>query len=335
MVYQPPKVRAQIEPARAAPRATLRATLRCFLRRTTTAPPSPARAGTAARAAAPAAGITAVRAAAGPLRLRAGLVGRRLLLPFRARLPRAAERLHAQRLGAAPVRAPDHKHQAPAAQPHARAGRVAARAVAGAASARAARHCRAPYWGVDCAMQARRAAVQRGPASTCTSCRRMNVLSFRSNGARWHTHESDEHMPQTLHLALLASPHRTADAAEADFFFVPVWGLVGFGGARRRSTGAPTAPTTAWPYFNRRGGARPPVAGRARRGLVRHAVGSLLDELRNGIVLSHWAASPGSTAFRTSAASRRGATSSCRRRCAAPPSRARRSGTTTRRCARR
>ena len=36
-------------------------------------------------------------------------------------------------------------------------------------------------------------------------------------------------MPQTLHLALLASPHRTADAAEADFFFVPVWDFVGFG----------------------------------------------------------------------------------------------------------
>ena len=115
-------------------------------------------------------GSRRVRAAAGPLRLRAGLVGRRLLLPFGARLPRAAERLHAQRLGAAQVRAPDHEHQAPAAQPHARAGRVPARLWR-------PRRLRGRLLPLPRAILARwvaatRRGAARAPASTCTSCRR-------------------------------------------------------------------------------------------------------------------------------------------------------------------
>ena len=152
-------------------------------------------------------------------------------------------------------------------------------------------HCRAPYWGVDCALGGSDA--PRCSARPCVYVyelpARMNVLSFRSNGARWHTHESDEHMPQTLHLALLASPHRTADANEADFFFVPVWDFVGFGwGSPAVYWRAHRYVTTAWPYFNRSGGRDHlwPVARDA--GSCATPWGSLLDELRNGIVLSHW-----------------------------------------------
>ena len=150
-------------------------------------------------------------------------------------------------------------------------------------------HCRAPYWGVDCAMGGSDA--PRCSARPCVYVyelpARMNVLSFRSNGARWHTHESDEHMPQTLHLALLASPHRTSDANEADFFFVPVWDFVGFGwGSPAVYWRAHRYVTTAWPYFNRSGGRDHlwPVARDA--GSCATPWGSLLDELRNGIVLS-------------------------------------------------
>jgi hypothetical protein len=60
--------------------------------------------------------------------------------------------------------------------------------------------------------------------------------------------------PQVFHEALLASPHRTALAAEADYFYVPTWDFHGSWGnpeVRDRTHRRATCPSHS-PYSRRR-----------------------------------------------------------------------------------
>ena len=57
----------------------------------------------------------------------------------------------------------------------------------------------------------------------------------------------DYRMPQLWHEALLASPHRTSLAAEADYFYVPTWDFHGSWGNPEVQTLASIPPPSANP----------------------------------------------------------------------------------------
>ena len=122
---------------------------------------------------------------------------------------------------------------------------------------------------------------------------RMNVLGEKHNPAWRTTGDFKYRMPALFLAALLRSPHRTADAREADWFYVPVidwegcWGsLDGFYRAHRYVS-------TFFPWWNRTSGADHVWSISRDAGSCDSPFGSLTYELANSVVLTHWGAQTG------------------------------------------
>lgn len=153
--------------------------------------------------------------------------------------------------------------------------------------------CEAGFWGADCSLRINPAGGYSSidpprPRSGVTASvyvyelpnRFTTWLAAQSNAHEW-THSwwfYDNDI--SLHQRLLASPYRTADPSEADFFFVPLYRSLGAYTAGwgpgvvtpkgwRAYGAALTLARTSWPYFDRPGGA----AKHSARGTVRAARG--------------------------------------------------------------
>ena len=167
--------------------------------------------------------------------------------------------------------------------------------------------CTPPFWGIDCAhaSTATPTAVSQTtmmPLPRCTKrpCvyvyelpARMNVLGEKHNPAWRTTGDFKYRMPALFLGALLRSRHRTLDAREADWFYVPVidwegcWGpLDGFYRAHRYVS-------TFFPWWNATGGADHVWSVSRDAGACDSPFGSLTHELRRSVVLTHWGAQTG------------------------------------------
>lgn len=91
-----------------------------------------------------------------------------------------------------------------------------------------------------------------------------------------------------MHEVLLKSPHRTADATEADFFYVPTWDWHGSWGNPEVYYRAHQYISTVFPFWNASGGADHVWTIARDAGACATPWGSLQEELRSSILLSNW-----------------------------------------------
>uniref|UniRef100_A0A7S4B4E5 EGF-like domain-containing protein n=1 Tax=Chrysotila carterae TaxID=13221 RepID=A0A7S4B4E5_CHRCT len=120
---------------------------------------------------------------------------------------------------------------------------------------------------------------------------RMNVLALKAE-YDWRVQRKgkkfDYRMPQLFHSALLGSTHRTADAADADYFYVPVWDFQGAWGNPEVYYRAAVYIASAYPFWNASSGADHIWTVARDAAACATPWGSLLDELQNSTILSAW-----------------------------------------------
>lgn len=120
---------------------------------------------------------------------------------------------------------------------------------------------------------------------------RMNVLALKAE-FDWRVQRPhkkfDYRMPQVWHETLLASPHRTSLAEEADFFYVPTWDFHGSWGNPEVYYRAHQYVSQLWPHWNASGGADHLWALARDAAACATPWGSLLEELRSSTLLSNW-----------------------------------------------
>ena len=155
--------------------------------------------------------------------------------------------------------------------------------------------CRRPYWGTDCARGGGRGAGVRCTTPPCVYVYdlppRMNVLALKAEydwREQYPGKKFDYRTPPTLHEALLGSAHRTTDAAAADLFYVPTWDWHGAWGNPEVYYRAHRYISTAYPFWNRSGGADHLWAIARDAAACDTPWGSLLEELKTSLILSNW-----------------------------------------------
>ncbi|KAL1518768.1 hypothetical protein AB1Y20_003052 [Prymnesium parvum] len=155
--------------------------------------------------------------------------------------------------------------------------------------------CAPPYFGVDCSLSP--STRLRCTARPCVYVyelpARMNVLA-RKWYSTWRTEGDFKYRAPMLMLeAMLASPHRTTEAAEADYFYVPMWEWEGCWGTHEGVYRAHRYISTIFPFWNRSKGVDHIWFLSRDVGSCDTAWGSVRDELTLSTVLQHWGGATG------------------------------------------
>lgn len=119
---------------------------------------------------------------------------------------------------------------------------------------------------------------------------RMNVLALKAE-PHWPFYEhgpADYRGFKAVHISLLRSPHRTADPAKADLFYVPTWDLHGSWGNPEIYWRAFQYIRNVLPFWNRTQGADHVWTNTRDAGGCSNPWGSIWDQTRRSSLLTNW-----------------------------------------------